>query len=133
MPKYDREPVAWITRGGKHIPIFDSEDNYSEKDAIAKTKELAKQYGFSEDEVNGISIKELKGKWGEYNVGTGLITFDKGILKLPKPLADYVISHELMHISYPNHGGMFQMVLTAHMPDWKDRENKLKRFAGKKL
>ena len=24
MPKkYDREPIAWITRGGKHVPIFD--------------------------------------------------------------------------------------------------------------
>ena len=27
MPKkFDREPVAWITRGGKHVPIFEGED-----------------------------------------------------------------------------------------------------------
>ena len=26
MPKkFDREPVAWITRGGKHVPIFEGE------------------------------------------------------------------------------------------------------------
>ena len=31
MPKYDREPVAWITRGGKHIPIFDKEDGKIKK------------------------------------------------------------------------------------------------------
>ena len=24
MPKkYDKEPIGWITRGGKHVPIFD--------------------------------------------------------------------------------------------------------------
>ena len=23
MKKFDREPIAWITRGGKHVPIFD--------------------------------------------------------------------------------------------------------------
>ena len=27
MPKkFDREPIAWITRGGKHVPIFEKED-----------------------------------------------------------------------------------------------------------
>ena len=26
MPKkFDREPIAWITRGGKHIPIFEGD------------------------------------------------------------------------------------------------------------
>ena len=26
MPKkYDKEPIGWITRGGKHVPIFDKE------------------------------------------------------------------------------------------------------------
>ena len=36
MPKkFDREPVAWITRGGKHVPIFENEDN-SGKEIEAK-------------------------------------------------------------------------------------------------
>ena len=27
MPKkYDKEPIAWITRGGKHIPIFEGDE-----------------------------------------------------------------------------------------------------------
>ena len=31
MPKkFDREPVAWITRGGKHVPIFDEDEGKKE-------------------------------------------------------------------------------------------------------
>ena len=26
MKKFDREPIAWITRGGKHVPIFEGDD-----------------------------------------------------------------------------------------------------------
>ena len=30
MKKFDKEPIAWITRGGKHIPIFDDNDKNDE-------------------------------------------------------------------------------------------------------
>ena len=43
MPKYDREPVAWITRGGKHIPIFDKEED---KKSIGEIK-IVEEWGDS--------------------------------------------------------------------------------------
>ena len=36
MPKYDREPVAWITRGGKHIPIFEGDEEILSKEEYEK-------------------------------------------------------------------------------------------------
>ena len=39
MPKkFDREPVAWITRGGKHIPIFE-DDTKSLKESLSKRQQ----------------------------------------------------------------------------------------------
>ena len=29
MKKFDKEPIAWITRNGKHVPIFD--DDYTDE------------------------------------------------------------------------------------------------------
>lgn len=34
MKKFDKEPVAWITRGGKHIPIFE-DDKKKDNEVLA--------------------------------------------------------------------------------------------------
>ena len=45
MPKkFDREPVAWITRGGKHIPIFEDEESKLTKEQTEFSKSVANKY-----------------------------------------------------------------------------------------
>lgn len=55
----EREPIAWVTRGGKHIPIFADEPNADEK---KKDKEIAK------NKAEGIS-KNLEEKYKNINPG----------------------------------------------------------------
>lgn len=45
----DKEPIAWVTRGGKHIPIFDNGPSDDEKQKERQIKESKKQA----DEKNG--------------------------------------------------------------------------------
>ena len=43
MPKkFDREPIAWITRGGKHVPIFEKDELVEAKENM--TDEETKKY-----------------------------------------------------------------------------------------
>ena len=59
MPKkFDREPVTWITRGGKHIPIFDKDS----KDD--KTKELEYNEDADTENIERFGFFEAEsGKW----------------------------------------------------------------------
>jgi predicted metal-dependent hydrolase len=41
------------------------------------------------------------------------------------PLIDYVITHELCHLRYPNHGPEFARLLGKLMPDYARRKAKL--------
>jgi predicted metal-dependent hydrolase len=49
-------------------------------------------------------------------------------VKLPLGLIDYVIAHELCHLTEFNHGPKFYRLLEYAMPDWKTREQLLKQF-----
>ena len=40
---------------------------------------------------------------------------------------DYVITHELCHISEPHHGPAFVALLEQVLPDWRRRKDKLER------
>ena len=58
MKKFDKEPVAWITRSGKHIPIFDEEND---TDKIKKIEENLDKYPITETTVReaGEEFKSL--------------------------------------------------------------------------
>ena len=63
MPKkFDREPVAWITRGGKHVPIFEGDD----KNELSKLTE--QEWMDNEEIVVG----------GKMEIGEGGLMDDKG-------------------------------------------------------
>ena len=76
MPKkFDREPIAWITRGGKHVPIFDKTYTEAEYDAMSldelraiKKRLYSKpdiESAMSEDEK--LLNKVIAKKFGEIN------------------------------------------------------------------
>jgi predicted metal-dependent hydrolase len=45
-------------------------------------------------------------------------------------LGDYVIVHELLHFSVPNHGKLWKMLMRAHLGDWEMIERRLKMGDG---
>ncbi|MDE0424212.1 MAG: M48 family metallopeptidase [Candidatus Poribacteria bacterium] len=50
------------------------------------------------------------------------------IYSLPKTLTEFVIVHELIHLLVPNHGKLFKSFMSAYLPDWEERQNRLKSF-----
>jgi len=58
----------------------------------------------------------------------GRLTLSVEILTLPRPLAEHVVVHELVHLLVPNHGKVFKSFLFAYLPDWRDRDCLLREF-----
>ena len=44
----------------------------------------------------------------------------------PCDLQDYVIVHELLHVSVPNHGKLWKSLMRAHLGDYEKFEDALK-------
>ena len=77
-------------------------------------------------QINRIQIMKMKNKWSSCST-KGNITLNSELTKIPKEIAEYAILHELLHLIIPNHGKTFKALLSAHMPNWEELHNKLKR------
>lgn len=56
------------------------------------------------------------------------LTLNSELLDLPKPLGEFVVVHELVHLLVPNHGRIFKSLLHAYLPDWQRRERELRAW-----
>ena len=75
-----------------------------------------------------IHLRQMKSKWASISTA-GRLTLNTDLLDIPRELGEYVIVHELIHLLAPNHGKVFKSFLAAYLPDWDEREEKLKALA----
>jgi predicted metal-dependent hydrolase len=52
--------------------------------------------------------------------------FKARVIEWAAKLGDYVIVHELLHFSVPNHGKLWKALMRAHLGDWEKIERRLK-------
>jgi predicted metal-dependent hydrolase len=57
------------------------------------------------------------------------LTFDSHLPELSLDLQDYVIVHELLHFSVPNHGPLWKSLMRAHLGDYENRDRELRNVA----
>jgi predicted metal-dependent hydrolase len=80
--------------------------------------------------VPQIHIRALKRKWASISTA-GRLTLDASLLSIPKPLGEFVIVHELVHLLVPNHGKVFKSFMLAYLPDWEERELRLRKVSAR--
>ena len=83
---------------------------------------------FSNNNYPLVKIKAMKSMWGNCNFCRRIITLNLYLCKTPIECIDYVIIHELVHLSHPNHSKDFYNQLSIFMPDWKNKKNKLNNY-----
>jgi len=69
-------------------------------------------------------------KWASMST-SGRLTLDCQLLQLPHELGEYVIVHELVHLLAPNHGRVFKSFMLAYLPDWEERDNRLRALSSR--
>lgn len=76
----------------------------------------------------GLDVRDIKitkgKKWGHCTRDRRLV-FNWQLIALPKKLADYVILHEISHLSEFSHNNRFNTRLFSLCPDFKEREDAL--------
>ena len=88
-----------------------------------KLSEFNKVYGFK---FNKVTIKNQKTCWGSCSK-KGNLNFNYKIALLPEKMADYIIVHELCHLSQLNHSYEFWNLVAKTIPDYQHIRKELKR------
>lgn len=69
--------------------------------------------------VSGITIRQMKTRWGSCNVRTHHININLALLRKPPECLEYVVVHEMTHILEASHNQVFWGYMTEFYPDWK--------------
>lgn len=94
----------WYMEEGKNIviPLFEKYLKIIKKD------------------INKVTIKDLKSKWGSCNPRTRNINLNVQIFSRPIEFIEYVIFHELTHLIYPHHQKEFYEFIEQYMCNYKE-------------
>src|SRR6266436_4862879 len=68
--------------------------------------------------VATIYVRPMRRKWASCSTA-GNLNFNDELLQLDRELGDYVIVHELLHFSVPNHGKLWKSLMRAHLGDYE--------------
>jgi len=75
-------------------------------------------------QVRIVTIRSMKNKWASCST-VGNLTFDSELLSQGPKEWDYVIVHELLHFSVPNHGRLWKSLMRAHLGEYEKIEKRL--------
>jgi hypothetical protein len=93
-----------------------------------RVRELAEKMDV---QVKTLAIRPMKNKWASCSTD-GNLNFNNELLNLDKDVGSYVIVHELLHFSVPNHGKLWKTLMTVYLGDYEETEKKLKQIAAEK-
>ena len=71
-----------------------------------------------------LKIRRMKARWGSLSAN-GRLTLNLDLIKAQKECIEYVVIHELCHLSYRHHDSNFYKLLDHCLPDWIQRKHKL--------
>lgn len=72
-----------------------------------------------------LRLSRAKGRWGSMS-SRGTLSLNRTLILCPPDVIDYVLVHELCHITHPNHSAAFWALVERHMPDYRAKRAWLK-------
>lgn len=121
----------------KKLPVKDPETqrarDYQKKVLMKKAKEYlpyrleyyAKLFGY---DYSKCRLTHANTRWGSCS-SNKTISLNIGLMKVPEPLRDYVILHELAHLNHMDHSKSFWAEVGSHDKNYKLHEKRLKYFS----
>lgn len=79
-------------------------------------------------EIAWLGLRPMRNKWASSSTN-GHLNFNDELPGLDHDLWDYVIVHELLHFSVPNHGRLWNSLMRAHLGDYEEAESRLRNAA----
>jgi len=101
-------------------------NNFYKQQAIEKITPLVEHWSQKMGVTpTHVGYRKAKTRWGSCS-GRDRISFNYYLMKMPLNLVEYVVVHELAHITHKNHSAKFWGLVGEYMEDYKEREVKIK-------
>jgi len=69
-----------------------------------------------------IRLQEMTRKWGSCS-SRGTVTLAVDLADQEERFQDFVIVHELLHLRFPTHGRLFKVLMSTHVPGWRELDD----------
>lgn len=77
------------------------------------------------DDTPGLMIKHMTRRWGSYSHKTNRVILNLELIKAATRHIDYVIIHELCHITHRKHSRAFYELLASRLPQWQSLKTEM--------
>lgn len=84
----------------------------------------------SDVSYNRIMVRDQKSRWGSCS-SEGNLNFSWRLYLMPEPILNYVVAHEVAHLTHMNHSRDFWALVEKICPDMKSSRRWMKKNAGK--
>jgi len=81
-------------------------------------------------QVAWLGVRPMQNKWASCST-EGHLNFNAELLDMDEEVWDYVIVHELLHFSVPNHGKLWKSLMRLHLGEYEACEAALQKRAQK--
>lgn len=94
------------------------EKRYRDAARTIFTKRAAYFHQFTGGHYTSITIRDQKTRWGSCS-SRGTLSFNYRLVFAPPRVLDYVVVHELCHLTHMDHSPNFWALIEQIMPDYK--------------
>ena len=114
--KYQKRQMQRITQ-----PVPDENEIRQRKAELKmRVETLIRKYEpVMQVQVSGVTIRQMKTRWGSCNVNTHHININLALYEKEAKCLEYVVVHEMCHILEASHSRVFWDYMTRYYPDWK--------------
>ncbi|MGI0141750.1 MAG: M48 family metallopeptidase [Candidatus Micrarchaeales archaeon] len=128
-PKVTRIENAMIVESENREAGLRAIANFMKKKTIEEVVPIAQQKLLDAGKAaKQIKFRRMR-KWG-YCTSSREIKFNAYLSMLPPEIVDYVVSHEVSHLSELNHSGDFWKVVGGLCPNYKELRKQLRNYSA---
>mgnify|MGYP000138556587 CR=1 FL=1 len=81
-------------------------------------------------EYEKLELRNQRTRWGSCSTG-GTISLNWRLIMAPPDVVDYLVVHELAHLTEQHHGREFWQLVGEHIPDYKEKAEWLEQNSAK--
>ncbi|MEA3266391.1 MAG: SprT family zinc-dependent metalloprotease, partial [Candidatus Fermentibacteria bacterium] len=85
-------------------------------------------FDFPQAPVPSAILRKMNKRWGSYSKKLNRITLNRELIRVATRFIDYVIIHELCHVSNEKHNAEFYTLLESKLPNWRQLKIELELY-----